>query len=67
MVTKGTKLPKATIVRILKEAGAERVSSDAADAVNQIVSAVAKGAVKSAKASKRKTVSAADLKLVVVT
>ena len=61
-----TKLPKATVVRMLKEAGATRVSADAADAVNKIIVAMAKGAVASAKASKRKTVSAEDLRLVVV-
>lgn len=61
-----TKLPKATIVRVFKGAGAARVSGDVADAVNKIVAEVAKGAVKSAKAAKRKTVLADDLRLVVV-
>lgn len=61
-----TELPKATVVRVFKEAGAERVSGDVPDALNKIVRAIAKGAVKSAKASGRKTVSANDLMLVVV-
>ena len=61
-----TELPRATVLRIFKEAGAARVSGDVAAEVNKIVLAVAKGAVKSAKAAGRKTVSAEDLKLVVV-
>lgn len=60
------KIPSATIVRLFKSAGAERVSSDVPDAVNKIVLAIAKAAVNSAKAQKRKTVSAEDLRLVVV-
>ncbi len=60
------KLPSATIVRLFKSVGAERVSSDVPEAVNKIVSAVAKAAVASAKSTGRKTVSADDLKLVVV-
>jgi histone H3/H4 len=61
-----TKLPKAAIIRMFKEAGAERVSGNVAGVMNNIVSAIAKGAVKSTKASGRKTVSADDLRLVVV-
>lgn len=61
-----TKLPKATVIRLFKDQGAARVSGDVADAVNKIMAEVAKGAIKSAKAAKRKTVSADDLKLVVV-
>ncbi len=61
-----TKLPKASIIRLFKEAGAERVSGDVADAVNKILAEIAKGAVKAAKAEKKKTVSAANLKMVVV-
>ena len=60
------KLPKATIIRMFKDAGATRVSGDVADAVNKILVQIAKGAVKSAKAAGRKTVSADDLRLVVV-
>lgn len=62
-----TKLPKATIMRIFKDDGATRVSSDVGDAVNKIVAEIAKSAVKSAKAAGRKTVTADDLRLVVVT
>lgn len=61
-----TELPSATIIRAFKEAGAERVSADVPSAVNKIVRAIAKGAVKSAKTSGRKTVCADDLRLVVV-
>lgn len=61
-----SKLPKATVLRIFKDVGAPRVSGDVADAVNKIVVEIAKGAVKSAKAAGRKTVSADDLRLVVV-
>lgn len=59
-------LPKATIKRVFKDAGAERVAGDVPDAVNEIVEEVAKGAVKSCEADGRKTVSADDLRLVVV-
>jgi len=59
-------LPKATIIRLIKDAGADRVSGDVADAMNKIVKEIAKGAVKSCKAAGRKTVSAEDLRLVVV-
>lgn len=61
-----TKLPKATIVRLFKDAGAERVSADVADAVNKLLSEIAKGAVKAAKAQGKKTVSADNLRMVVV-
>ena len=60
------KLPKATVIRLFKNAGAARVSGDVAEVVNKIVVEIAKGAVKSAKAAGRKTVSADDLRLVVV-
>lgn len=60
------KLPKATVIRMFKDAGAARVSADVADAVNKILVQIAKGAIKSAKASGRKTVSKDDLRLVVV-
>lgn len=61
-----TELPKATVIRVFKEAGAKRVSGEVPDAVNKILKAIAVGAVKSAKASGRKTVSKDDLRLVVV-
>ncbi|MEM2618943.1 MAG: NFYB/HAP3 family transcription factor subunit [Candidatus Hadarchaeales archaeon] len=60
------KIPGATIVRLFKSAGAQRVSGDVPEAVNKIVMAIAKAAVASAKTAGRKTVSAEDLKLVVV-
>lgn len=59
-------LPKATIKRVFKDAGAERVSGDVPDAVNKIMKAIAKGAIKSCEADGRKTVSPNDLRLVVV-
>lgn len=59
-------LPKATIKRVFKDAGAERVSGDVPDAVNEIVEEIAKGAIASCEADGRKTVSADDLRLVVV-
>lgn len=59
-------LPKATIKRVFRDAGAERVSGDVPDAVNRIVREMAKGAVSSCRAAGRKTVSADDLRLVVV-
>ncbi|KXB04110.1 hypothetical protein AKJ35_00240 [candidate division MSBL1 archaeon SCGC-AAA833F18] len=59
-------LPKATIKRVFKDAGAERVSGDVPDAVNKIVKEMARGAIRSCAASGRKTVSADDLRLVVV-
>jgi len=49
-----TKLPKATIIRLFKDAGAERVSADVADAVNKLLLEVAKGAVKAAKSQGRR-------------
>lgn len=61
-----TKLPKATILRLFKDQGAARVSGNVADVVNKMVLEIAKGAIKSAKAAGRKTVSADDLRLVVV-
>jgi|GEM_PF-1460069 len=60
------KLPKATVTRLFKDAGAARVSGDVTEVVNKIVVGIAKGAIKSAKAAGRKTVSADDLRLVVV-
>jgi len=60
------KLPKATVLKLFKKAGAARVSGKVAEVVNKIVVEIAKGAVKSAKAAGRKTVSTDDLRLVVV-
>lgn len=59
-------LPKATIKRVFKDAGAERVSGDIPDKVNEIVAEMAKAAVESAKDDSRSTVKPRDLKLVLV-
>lgn len=59
-------LPKATIKRVFKDEGAERVSGDVPDAVNKIVKEIARGAVRSCEDAGRKTVSSDDLRLVVV-
>ncbi len=59
-------LPKATIKRAFREAGAERVSGDVPEAVNKIVEEIAEAAVESCEEDDRKTVSAKDLNLVVV-
>lgn len=59
-------LPKATIKRVFKDAGAERVAGDVPSAVNEIVESIAEGAIASCEADGRKTVSADDLRLVVV-
>ncbi len=59
-------IPAATIVRLLKSAGADRVAGDVPDAVNKILLEIAKAAVRSAKAAGRKTVSSEDFRLVVV-
>ncbi|KXA89359.1 hypothetical protein AKJ61_03030 [candidate division MSBL1 archaeon SCGC-AAA259B11] len=61
-----TELPKATIKRVFKDAGADRVSGDVPERVNEIVTEMAKAAVESAEEDGRKTVSPRDLKLVVV-
>ena len=53
-------IPKAPVKRIIQEEGAERVSADAVDALvaylEDKADAVAKEAVKNAKAAKRQTV-----------
>lgn len=59
-------LPKATIKRVFKDAGAERVSGDVPDRVNEIVEEIAKASIETAEEDGRKTVSARDLRLVVV-
>ena len=65
-------IPVAPIGRIIKEAGAERVSEDAKDAkkeLNAYVEAqalkVAKKAIKFAELAKRKTVKAEDIELAI--
>ena len=56
-----------TVKRILKDAGAERVSEDAAeefaDIVNRMVFGMAKKAVKLAAHARRKTVKKVDIEL----
>ena len=62
-------IQRSTIKRILKEAGAERISDDAMDILhvhlNKTAFTVATRAVKLAKHAKRKTVGASDVKLAV--
>jgi histone H3/H4 len=62
-------IPKAPIARIIKEAGAERVSEDAkaelAAYVEEVAREVAIEANKVAKIAKRKTVKADDIKLAI--
>lgn len=64
-----SEIPKAPIARIIKEAGAERVSDDAkaalADYLEEVARDVAKEANAVAKIAKRKTVKADDIKLAI--
>ena len=64
-----SEIPKAPIARIIKEAGAERVSEDAkaelAAYVEEVARDVAKEAAQVAKIAKRKTVKADDIKLAI--
>ena len=64
-----SEIPKAPIARIIKEAGAERVSEDAkaelAAYVEEVAREVAKEATQVAKIAKRKTVKADDIKLAI--
>ena len=64
-----SEIPKAPIARIIKEAGAERVSEDAkaelAAYVEEVARNVAKEATQVAKIAKRKTVKADDIKLAI--
>ncbi|WP_410319709.1 histone family protein [Methanobrevibacter sp.] len=64
-----SEIPKAPIARIIKEAGAERVSEDAkaelAAYVEEIARNVAKEATQVAKIAKRKTIKADDIKLAI--
>ena len=61
-----SEIPKAPIARIIKEAGAERVSEDAkaelAAYVEEVAREVAKEATQVAKIAKRKTIKADDIK-----
>lgn len=60
-------IPKAPVKRIIKEAGAERVSADAVDALVEFLEdyaeEVSKKAVSYAKYAKRKTVKGEDIAL----
>ena len=60
-----SEIPKAPIARIIKEAGAERVSEDAkaelAAYVEEVARNVAKEATQVAKIAKRKTIKADDI------
>ncbi|MGX8694015.1 MAG: histone family protein [Methanobrevibacter sp.] len=64
-----SEIPKAPIARIIKDAGAERVSEDAkaelAAYVEQVARDVAVEANKVAKIAKRKTIKADDIKLAI--
>ncbi|WP_330048216.1 MULTISPECIES: histone family protein [unclassified Methanobrevibacter] len=64
-----SEIPKAPIARIIKEAGAERVSEDAkaelAAYVEEVARNVAKEATQVAKIAKRKTIKADDIKLAI--
>lgn len=61
-------IPVATVKRIIKESGAERVSDDAAatlaDAMEDYAETIAIEAIKLAKHAGRKTITDADIKLV---
>ena len=64
-----TLIPKATIARILQNAGAKRVSQGAADALTEVMMDLAKDiaeqAVKVSKHAGRKTVHEEDIKMAV--
>ena len=64
-----SEIPKAPIARIIKEAGAERVSEDAkaelAAYVEEVAREVAKEATNVARIAKRKTIKADDIILAI--
>ena len=63
-----SEIPVAPVVRILKDAGAERISDDAkkafADAVEAAAEELAKKVIKAAEHAGRKTVTVDDIKFV---
>jgi histone H3/H4 len=64
-----SEIPKAPIARLIKEAGAERVSEDAKEELaaylEEVARNVAREANNVAKVAKRKTVKADDIKLAI--
>jgi len=68
-VKRSYEIPLAVVERILRKAGAERVSEEAKkafrDEVEEIVESIAERAVELAKHAKRKTVKVEDIKLAV--
>lgn len=64
-------IPRSAIKKILKEAGAERISEEAVSLfhnnINKIAFTMATRSVKLAKHAKRKTVAPSDIKLAVQT
>lgn len=62
-------IPKAPVKRIIQEAGAERVSADAVDALDEYLEdyaeEISKKAIAYAKYAKRKTVKAEDIALAI--
>ncbi|MCC7554210.1 MAG: histone family protein [Methanobacteriaceae archaeon] len=62
-------IPKAPVGRIMKEAGAERISEDAKDELTMYLEEVAEKvtieAKKAAEFAKRKTIKAEDIKLAI--
>lgn len=68
-VKRSTTIPKAPLARIMAQAGAQRISSDALDALVEILedkaNEIAMQAVKISKHAGRKTINDGDIKLAV--